>query len=551
MNKMSWRKAAVIGVCVALSAFIWIFSTSNAISITWDEPIYAEVAERAATWFGIVLHGKWDTAFDPMTFGFSWGLDNEHPPLTRVINGLGWALTRGFLQPPIVHRIGAMVFASFGLGIIAALIAYDRGLRVSVFSVAAILTMPRAFFHAHLITLDFPVAIVWLGTSLIFYQVMKTTPLKYTFRVVLRRALILGFLLGLGLLTKINTALLLPFWLTWLLLRRRSWGSVLIWMLSLPVAALTLILGWPWMWRNPVSGIINWLSFFHSYYAIPQWFLGRMYLHNLPWWLPFAIILVVTPVILLVLAVMGMARRRYASASLSDWLDLHLLGLLIILGWFALPNSHLHDADRMLLPTSFHLAVLSGEGFDVLWLWMTKKVDWFAENGRRLAAQVVFATILLLPGVFGIAKLHPFELAYYNALVGGVRGGEKAGLTTIYFASTYGAFLPELNELPADSKIWVMPNSFDVLYYYQVYGMLRPDLIMLRPPGWGSFYDYKGVRWAEGWIDESDYALIERRQTDFNDQLPNHDRILDWAYTHPELSRIERCGVTLSGLYSR
>jgi hypothetical protein len=305
------------------------------------------------------------------------------------------------------------------------------------------------------------------------------------------------------------------------------------------------------MWRHPIEGMINWLSFFHTHYPIPQWFGGRMYLDNLPWWLPFAIMLVVTPGVLLALAGIGAMHRRHASSSLRDWLDLHLLGMIVVLAWFALPHSNLHDADRMLLPATFHLAVLSGEGFDALWRWLRERWHGMKTDIRNLIAQILLASALLSPGLIGIIRLHPFELAYYNELVGGVRGGEKIGLTTIYFASTYGAFLPQLNELPPGSKIWAMPNSFDVLYYYQLNGLLRPDLIMLRPPGWGSFYDNKGVKWAEGWIDEADYALIERRQTDFNEQLPNHNRILDWAYTHPELARVERCGVTLAALYSR
>ncbi len=169
---------------------------------------------------------------------------------------------------------------------------------------------------------------------------------------------------------------------------------------------------------------------------------------------------------------------------------------------------------------------------------------------KRLV-EIALALLLLLPGMFGIIRLHPFELAYYNVLVGGPRGAQRLGFETIYFASTYGYFLPELNRLPPNSKVWVMPNSYGVLYYYQQNGLLRPDLIMLRPPGWGSFFDDQGVLWAEGWIDQADVALIERRQTAFNDALPNHDRILWWAAHAPEIARLERAGVLLASLHTR
>ena len=158
------------------------------------------------------------------------------------------------------------------------------------------------------------------------------------------------------------------------------------------------------------------------------------------------------------------------------------------------------------------------------------------------------AVLLLLPGLLGITRLHPFELSYYNELVGGTAGARRLGMETTYYASTYGYFLPELNELPAGSKLWVMPNSWDVMYYYQRNGLLRDDLVLLRPPGWGSFYDDTGVLSAEGGLESADYALIDRRQTTFNDTIPEYAIQLEWAAGKPEIARLERDGVLAGGL---
>jgi len=168
----------------------------------------------------------------------------------------------------------------------------------------------------------------------------------------------------------------------------------------------------------------------------------------------------------------------------------------------------------------------------------------------HVACLSFFAVLLLVPGVLGIVRLHPFELAYYNELVGGVRGARRLGMETIYFASTYGHFLPHLNELPAGSRLWVMPNSWDVIYYYQLNGLLRDDLVVLRPPGWGSFYDDRGVLSEVGGLESADYALIERRQTTFNAVIPEYAIQLEWASTKRELARLERCGVVLAALYA-
>jgi hypothetical protein len=148
-------------------------------------------------------------------------------------------------------------------------------------------------------------------------------------------------------------------------------------------------------------------------------------------------------------------------------------------------------------------------------------------------------------------RLHPFELSYYGELVGGVPGAAERGMETTYFASTYGYFLPYLNQLPAGSKLWVMPNSWDVIYYYQRNSLLRDDIVLLRPPGWGSFYDDSGVLRAQGGLESADYALIDRRQTTFNDIIPEYAIQLEWTRTKPELARLERDGVLLAVLYRK
>ena len=545
---MSWKNAIYLGLAAALFTAILLFLTVQDVSITWDEPIYIETGERAAHWLGLVLRGDWKTAMDPVVFGISWGLNHEHPPLMRVVWGLAWVATRDFLPPPLAHRVGSLLFSALGLGLITTLIARERGPTIALVSLGAILTMPRAFFHAHLTALDYPIAIMWMITSLVFHRVMKTPPHQRTLWTLLRRSLILGGLLGLALLTKVNAVLLMPFWALWILWHRRLWRNGVMWLLSLPVALVTLVVGWPWLWKNTLGGLFAWEEFFRIHYSIPQWLAGHLYVDNTPWWAPFLILLITTPAVLLFLAGLGAWQRGHARDELAWWLDLHLLGMVVVLGFFALPGTHLHDADRMLLPASFHLAILSAEGFVAMMAWLASR--W----SQRFASSLTtagLALLLLIPGIHGIIQLHPFELAYYNALTGGPRGAHRLGFETIYFASTYAAFLPQLNDLPPQSKVWVMPNSYDVLYYYQLQGLLRPDLVMLRPPGWGSFYDDRGVPYAEGWIDDADVALIERRQTHFNTILPGHDRIVDWAETHPELARVERAGVILATLNGR
>lgn len=560
---MSRAGAVKLGLLTAVAVLALLFATSATVSVTWDEPIYSQAAENAAHWFGTLLRPGPAAAFEQTAFGIGWGLVNEHPPLVRVLNGFGWALTRGFVPAPVAHRIGTMALAALTVGVLAAATARRSAAAAGLFAAAALVTMPRVFFHAHLGALDFAHAATWFLATLGFYHAVSS-----------HRSwapLLAGLGLGLALLTKINAVLLLPYWGAWLLLYRRDRRAWLVTLLSLPVALGVVIAGWPWIWKDPVGGLADWVSFFRVHFIIRQWFAGHLYVQT-PWYLPVAIVGITTPVILLALATFGAlsgctgvqtaAARRKASdedlVSVPDWVGLQLLGVLVELGYYMLPITAIHDQDRLLLPAFLHIAVLAGFGFAVVSDRLMQLVDIKLTVGRAAASLVVgqamrigLAILLLLPGVLAVVRLHPFELSYYNELVGGIPGAERLGMETTYYASTYGYFLPELNRFPSGSKLWVMPNSWDVIYYYQRNGLLRDDIVPLRPPGWGSFYDDGGVQHAQGGLGSADYALIDRRQTTFNDVIPEYAIQLEWAHTKPEIARLERDGVLLAALYSK
>ena len=248
------RQHWLVGLGVAAVVFVLLLRTAGTVGVTWDEPIYSQAAENAARWFGTLLRGGPGAAFEQTAFGVGWGLVNEHPPLVRVLNGLGWALTRGVLPAPTAHRVGSMALAAFTIGVLAAATARRSGIAAGLFAAAAVVTMPRVFFHAHLGASDFAHAATWFLATLAFYHATGS-----------RRwwaPLLAGLGLGLALLTKINAVLLLPYWTIWLLIYRRNSRAWFVFLLSLPVALAVLIAGWPWIWGNPVAGLANWVKFF-------------------------------------------------------------------------------------------------------------------------------------------------------------------------------------------------------------------------------------------------------------------------------------------------
>ena len=70
------------------------------------------------------------------------------------------------------------------------------------------------------------------------------------------------------------------------------------------MALLVLVAGWPWIWRDPAAGLVNWVKFFRVHFEIRQWYAGKLYVKT-PWFLAPAMVGITTPVALLVLAIIG------------------------------------------------------------------------------------------------------------------------------------------------------------------------------------------------------------------------------------------------------
>ncbi len=570
-----------IAAALAVAVFLILFVSERDLGVAWDEPIYTTTGERIVVWLGLwgegLRRGDLSAALDPTAIGHGFGLGHEHPPLAKLASGLGWALTRAWLPLPTAHRVGPMAISALLLTLIYwALRQTGVGRAAALVGGLAPLAMPRLFYHLHVAALDAPAAAAWFVFVWAFWRLSE------------RRRwwawLLPGAVLGLALATKLS-AIVAPVAVgLWLLVgreRRRRWDLWGRLVLAGPLSFLVVLALYPWFWSETWPKLVFWVRFFTvSHYEIPQYYLGRVVLGP-PWHFPLVIVLTTTPATLLALAAIGATRRasrRGSTLSLrarfqapagrsshtarpspeshipsemdrdpqGEAAALWLINALTMIVWFMRPGSNPFDNDRLLTPTFVFLAPLAGLGFAALVAWLRERTPFLAGARSSLLASLVLATIALGPGLIAIVRLHPYELAYYNAVIGGLRGGQRLGLETIYWATTYRAALPEVNRRAAPgATLWVTPNSYDVLYYYQRAGLLRADLAIMRPPGWGSFYDDSGVNRVEGEIGDADFALIEYRQTSFVDAVPAY-----MAQRQP-LWALERDGVILAALYAR
>jgi hypothetical protein len=197
-------------------------------------------------------------------------------------------------------------------------------------------------------------------------------------------------------------------------LRRRSVGLLLAyWAMAGAVAYET----WPYLWAAPLGSFLDSLFLLADFNIHDVLYRGVVYPSNsLPWhYLPtlFAsqFTEVVIPILLLGLLAIARSKRRLQVR----------LGLLLGAGlWFVipvaatlLPGAGLYNGFRLLLFVVPPLFIGLGFGLEMVF-----------EAVRAPLAQWLVCGALLAPGLLGIARLHPYEYAYFNAYAGGIEGAD-------------------------------------------------------------------------------------------------------------------------------
>ena len=189
------------------------------------------------------------------------------------------------------------------------------------------------------------------------------------------------------------------------------------------VGCAIFVLAWPWLWwGGPAAAVQRFGAFVDFARGMATSERTALSLH------PFRCLLFMTPPVLLVAAAIGgrpgreaTSARRAIGALLTIWVLLPLVRI-------ALPHATFYDANRHFLEYVPALCALAGLGFAEGWRRVAPIIRAHAGRARaRLVGAVALAagaTALAWP----VAQYHPFETAYFNFMVGGLGGAQRAGL---------------------------------------------------------------------------------------------------------------------------
>jgi len=456
--RAAWPPAAI-----ALATIVVVCSTINHYGLTYDEGWYLSRSARARKWTGMLV---FDPGFALSDAGIEryWAaeakrggqvLTEEQPGAVKLVGGLlGYPVGRLF-GVAFPERAGTALFFA---GCLVALYLFMHGVwgrAAAGFAVAALALMPRVFADAHLCALDVPVASMMLVTvPSMFAAVRRDSPLL---------AALSGLAWGVALSCKIN-ALFVPFILgVWLLIFHRRF---------LLYAAPSLLLGgpigffltWPWLWHHPVPRLAAYLAFHLGHYPVAVSYFGHVSAQQ-PWHYPIVMTAITTPPLTLGLGAVGLgfaaARMRGPATGEGDWrrsqAALILLGAFFTIAFNCLPSAPKYTGVRLFLPFFPFVAALAGVGFSEIATRLCARLP--ARPGALLSPirlKALLAALALLPALRVVAATHPFQMSYYNLLIGGLRGAEARGMEATYWGDTYMAACKTLTPLlrPRD-VVWV------------------------------------------------------------------------------------------------
>jgi len=545
-----WMKNQNIqaGLIMALT-LVLLVATESKIGLTWDEPDYIVASESYSSWLGKLI-AQPAAALSTDGINESWSINHEHPPLDKIWSGIVWSGARFVLNDLTAHRLGNMILVSVMLGLLYLLVAGEYGPAAGLAAAAALLTLPRFFFHAHLAALDVPAACSIFFVTFLFWKTKDDLGWKWT--------LFLGLILGLAFATKINAMFLPPTLFLWaLIFRRRLILFVRIVVMTL-IGVLCSFAVWPWLYPDFPARMMDYLEWITvDHWKIGQWYLGTLYMPP-PWHFPFVMTWAVVPLTLTVLYWIGIVRAGWKWREANSLGGLLFINALVPLLALTTGKSMVYDNDRLFMPAFFFLAALAGMGFGWLAAGIRRVADRIRKPRWAAPAAVLAAILFFLPQSISLVRLYPHLLSYYSETVGGLPGAARLGLETTYWCESYAAAIPYLNEhaRPGDT-VWVDPWSYNVLIYYQVHDRLRDDIKIAFPPFAQSnlFPEYGPPTYAT--YAASDFIIVQYRQTTIGSTqanpgsesfLPHPDT--QWISTHEPVYRLSYDGVPIMEIYT-
>lgn len=473
----SGRRNIICSICLGLFSFISIAATCDDFGWTWDEVYYFLSSELQIEWFQALrtalVNGSSAHVLSQKIIDEYWLWDinhNPHPPLYKILSSISLMLFKNSMDEFTAYRLATALLAGILVAFVFHALKTTYGLLPGLYGALSLLAMPLFFGHAHIAATEIPLALFWLCSYWAFWQGLTR----------FAGSALLAVFFGCALATKFTAVLIPAAAVIWTVLYRekRAFRNIIALMVS-PFIAVLLNPGW---WYQPLHKISDFIQISmsrHDSIPISTFFAGIRYSFSPPWYYAPVMTVITIPVTILLPVLLGvvllLCQRFKNSCDI-----LFLLNIPCIFAVVMLPQAPVHDGIRQFFSLLPFLAYLSGMGFHYIALML---------SGLPLS-DYIKKTLIVALGIgcltgagYQIWRCHPYELSYYNALVGGLRGAYAKGMEiTYWFEGVNKKFLGEFNRrVPDGSRICMWPANPEYFQFLQSRGKIKDTVIFYKP----------------------------------------------------------------------
>lgn len=346
----------------------------------------------------------------------SWTWNFEHPPVMKLLEGIGAQLADG-LGPA---RVMSAIWVSLGCALLVPIGARLARLRVGVLAALIAALLPPLVAHGQIVGHESPTVLWWSLGVLLALGVHDELPgdPRIARRRVIIRMIAVGAAVGIAVASRYVNGLLGPLCVLIIVVRTpREWRKpTLRWIAVTALASIVVFVAvWPRMWAHPIAHLQESLAKLRGLHANEP-FLGTVTNH--PGAIYFLVYLGATAPLGILLAAFGGLARTAAFRSRSLWIV--LAWLLIPLGVAASPVRQ--DGVRYVMPCLLAIALLAALGID----WLALRVERVSRLGavaRHAFTGLTAAVALYL--ALTLVRVHPFYLDYFGEHVGGAAGVQQ------------------------------------------------------------------------------------------------------------------------------
>ena len=446
-------------ILLALCLIIGVFTFQD-YGMTWDESLYYGYGEAIGYAYSIPEHlsGNFDIN---LAYGPSRNDHRNRGPAYLLIARLPVNALHALTGIDKVALWHLMNFITYLIGVFY---LYKLSLRwlkpEGAFSASLLyISQPLLWGHAFINPKDPPFTTIFLATLYYgFWAIDQLSTGEASPNSRSRQTLLIGVLMGLATNLRIIAPLIGVLLFLYALTKRKK--RILLWFIPVTlVAIITTYLTWPYLWEAPLAHFVEVLKLMaNNPTSLSVLFYGNVYrAYELPLrYLPVLLGITLTEPTWILFG-MGLIISFFRwKQKVRAWYDLGILLLFFgfMVSYVLLVRPPMYDGYRhflFILPPVF---IVTGFAFEKIFAWV-----------GNYQLNIIILLAILSFGINGSVRLHPYEYAYYNAIVGGTSGVEGV-FETDYWLTCYKEAVENFNDFAQNDETLIVHREPRIAAYY-------------------------------------------------------------------------------------